>query len=242
MPPTRASTECWLLNNVSSILDETWIRGFENVEGKENPSPLPFTGKPKLPSKEQTLKLMMFYKKSSRFKSTSTGDIANLVLDQLYRYWKIANIPVMVHFRAKKKVVDLFNDYQSLLKLKNRDTDKEKAKRAEFQTDLTKLFDLAAVDAEDKIRKDRLLQNDAKCEDILFLEDQRRPRVGWIDATKVDLEYSKSVKVKSDKVARDKRLEAEEQDRVRETLRATTSKEIIEDESEDIDYQKEDKR
>ena len=69
---------------------------------------------------------MMFFKECSRLKSFSSGEIANRVLDQLYRYWKIANIPVMIHFHAKKKVLDLFSDYQKLLKNKNRNTEAEK--------------------------------------------------------------------------------------------------------------------
>ena len=193
MPPTRAETECCLLGNVASVLDESWVSSFNSEI--DLPTPLAFCGKPRLPTKEQALKLMMFFKKCSRLKSLSSGEIANRVLDQLYRYWKIANIPVMIHFHAKKKVLDLFNDYQKLLKNKNRNTEAEKVKRSEFKEELTKLFELAAGDAEEMIRKDRLLEKDAKCEDILFLEDQRGPRVGWIDPKKNDLEFYFSFKL-----------------------------------------------
>ena len=59
---------------------------------------------------------------------------------------------------------------------------------------MTKLFELAPGEAEEMIRKDRLLENDAKYEDILFLEDQRGSRVGLIYPKKVHLEYSESLK------------------------------------------------
>ena len=211
MPPTRNETDYWLLGNVASVLDEAWVSRF-NQENLDDQSaiPLPFRGKPKLPTKGQTLKLLMFFKKSSRLKASSTGELANMALDEIYRYWKIANIPVVVHFHAKRKIVQLFNDYQKLAKSKSRDTETEKQNRATFVDDLEKLFELAAVDAEEKIRKDRLLEDDAKCEDILFLEDQRGPRVGWIDVEKVDLEYSESLQGKEARIAKNNELTSKE--------------------------------
>ena len=167
MPPTRLVTECWLLGNVSEALEEHWLLKFnveENQDAQSNP-PLPFPGRPKLPTKGQALKLMMFLKKSDKCKTLSTADIANLVLEEVYRYWRMANIPVMVHFRAKKKVIKDFEDYQKLVKNKSRNTEIENKKRVEFVGDLEKLLDIAALEAEEKIRKDRVLEKDSKCED-----------------------------------------------------------------------------
>ena len=70
---------------------------------------------------------------------------------------------------------------------------------------MTKLFEFAAGDAEEMIRKDRLLEKDAKCEDILFLEDQRRSRVGLIYPKKVHLEYSESLKANNARDEREKK-------------------------------------
>ena len=56
MPPTRLETECWLLGNVSEALKEHWILKLnveENQDGQSSP-PLPFQGRSKLPTKEQT--------------------------------------------------------------------------------------------------------------------------------------------------------------------------------------------
>ena len=100
-------------------------------------------------------------------KTSSTGDIAEMVLNETYRYWKIANIPVMTRFYAKKKLLQIFDHYLKLSRNKKRETETEKMKRANFNEDLDKLFDVAAEDAEEKIRKDRLLEEGAKCEDII---------------------------------------------------------------------------
>ena len=71
MPPTRLVTECWLLGNVSEALEEHWLLKFnveKNQDAQSNLS-LPYPGRPKLPTKGQALKLMMFLKKSDKCKT-----------------------------------------------------------------------------------------------------------------------------------------------------------------------------
>ena len=112
MPPTRADTKCWLLGQVDNGLDEKWIAVFNQVEESKD-LPLAFGDKkPKLPTKGQVLNLLMFGKKSAKMKTSSTGNVAEWVLKEVYRYWKMANIGVMTHFFAKKKLIQIFTDYQ----------------------------------------------------------------------------------------------------------------------------------
>ena len=66
---------------METVLDENWIGVFNNVKEFEN-VPLAFTGKPKLPTKGQVLKLLMFGKKSTRMKAPSTGEISKMVFEK----------------------------------------------------------------------------------------------------------------------------------------------------------------
>lgn len=62
----------------------------------------------------------------------------------------------------------------------NRNTPKEKGKGEEHLKELDKLFDIAAVDAEEVIMKDRLRSKEKKDIDLMFLKDQRGPRLMMI--------------------------------------------------------------
>ena len=238
MPPkaTRSDTICWLLGQVEKELGEEWILNFLSNEGKKEKIPLAFKGnRPKLPSKGQVLKLMMYCKKSERMKMTSTSEIAEFVLEEVYRYWKMANIPVQVHFYVKKRLLQIHNDYSKLSINKKRDTDTEKKKRENFQEDLDKLFDIASSDAEEEIGKDRHLEKESRCEDLIFLEDQRGDRLWWISIENVDKKYSASLKAKND------RVEVEENQKEKEKQRRQDSSKIkfnndIHDGSDDEDF------
>ena len=149
----------------------------------------------------------------------------------------MANIPVMTHSFAKKKLLKIFEDYQQLVKHKKRETETEKSKREVFIKDLEKLFDIAAVDAEEKILKDRLLEPGARCEDIDFLKDQRGSRLGWISVGKVDISYSVSLENKCKRIVSAEKLVTNE--KKREEEQSTTVEDIpdnFEETSGDSDY------
>ena len=50
-------------------------------------------------------------------------------------------------------------------------------------------FDEEMAAMKEKIRKDRLLEEGAKCEDIIFLDDQRGPRLAWMSVEEVNYSY-----------------------------------------------------
>ena len=235
MASTRAETNCWFLGHLENCLDEKWI-SLQKQDEQDVIIPLAFNGKPKLPTKRQVLKLLMFYKKGPKMKITSTGEIADMVLDETYRYWKIANIPVMTRFFAKKKLTKIFDDYLKLSKHKKRESGTENMKRVKFNEDLDKLFDVAAEDAEEKIRKDRLLEEGAKCEDILFLDDQRGPRLAWISVEEIDYSYSKCLQDKSDRLESVKNLNNNEKKRKEQSTSKVVVNENVEDNSKDVEY------
>ena len=199
MPSTRSDTFCWLLGQVDSVLDNDWTsefyQGKKGINVSESPV-LAFKPKPKLPTKGQVLKLLMFYRKSDKFKNASNGDLAELALEEVYKYWRLANIPGMAHWWAKNNVIKLLDSYRGLVKSNSQKSETEEKKREKFINDLENLFDIASSEAEDILKKDRLLDAQSKSEDILFLEDQRGPRLGWINLEKKDFSYENAVEDK----------------------------------------------
>ena len=146
MPSTRSETYCWFLGQADNVLSEDWVLRFNQGKDGDGVFPLPFRDKAKLPTKEKVLKLMMFYKKKLKYKTS--GEVAEMVLEEIYRYWRMANILVITHWLAKKQVLKLFEVYQKLVNLKTRLTNTEKLKRESFMKDLEKLFDIAKPESE----------------------------------------------------------------------------------------------
>ena len=149
-------------------------------------------------------------------KQKSTGNIADLVVSEVNKYWAMANIPTIAKWLIKKHVVKLFEQYQALIKNNKRTTDTEIQKREIFLSDLKTLFDIASPDAEKIIRCNKKLSPDAKCEDILFLQDQRGERHGWM--TGKDFVYEKTV---------EKYLLKESKNKAHEASSSNESSEII---------------
>ena len=75
-------------------------------------------------------------------------------------------MPVMVRPKPKNKFMVLMEEYNMLLKSKSRNTEAEVNKREKFSESLSYLFDIAGKDAELLLKKDRLLDSEAKSEDI----------------------------------------------------------------------------
>ena len=129
----RNDSNCWLLGQVCQVISEEWLTKFSVGDSlSDEEYILAFTGKHMLPTSGQVLKLMMFYKKSSSMKQKSTGDIADLVVSEVNKYWAMANIPTIAKWLIKKHVVKLFEQYQALIKNNKRTTDTEIQKREIF--------------------------------------------------------------------------------------------------------------
>ena len=96
------------------------------------------------------------------------------------------------------------------------------------------------MDAEEKIIKDRFLEKDSKCEDVTFLEDQRGPRIAWIDVKNIDLNYCKSMQKKEDRTAAENDLKEKESERLRgseNVLPVEASKDINDEDTDDKEYE-----
>ena len=57
-----------------SVLSLEWIQAL--ADGRDQSDILPFSGRPKLPTKEMVIKLYLYYRYKSQHKKTSAGDKA----------------------------------------------------------------------------------------------------------------------------------------------------------------------
>ena len=99
---TRSTTENSLVGQPDSVLSLEWIQAL--ADGRDQSDILPFSGRPKLPTKEMVIKLYLYYRSQSQHQKTSAGDISDLVLGEVVKYWKMANIETVAVFRLDKYI------------------------------------------------------------------------------------------------------------------------------------------
>ena len=141
----------------------------------------------KLPTKEAVLKLYVFLRDLEGNKRISTNVLIDKVTDYVLQYWKQANIKTIQKKNAVNKVLVLLKEYFSTYKNK-RETDSELMKKENFDSELKKLFDISSKCAEKVIKLDRLLKDEDKEEDLIFLTDQKEGRM--MDIGEGDMTYT----------------------------------------------------
>ena len=147
MPSTRAEYDCWLIGQSDSVLNVNWILQYNLDEEAKNSDlevPLVFVGKPKHPTTEEVLRMMLFFQKSPKLKNCSYDNIADIVLEETCKYWRMGNIPMISKWLVKKQILNLLKEYQNLAKNKNRQSDTEIKKRESYVKTLSGLFDIAS--------------------------------------------------------------------------------------------------
>ena len=100
----------------------------------------------------------------------------------------------ILYFRHK--VLQLDKDWKNMNKNKSKTSEAAKQSREKYKKSLDMLFDIAAPRAEEVLDTDRLRTDEAKEEDLQFLEDQRGPHKLFIGNR--DMQYDNKVKAKSD--------------------------------------------
>ena len=134
-------------------------------------------------------------------KTLSCESDCSCLLSKVISIYNKAGIPIIRLDRAKEKALKLISVHKTLCKLRNRKTLKEKQKREHFtQTILNELFDIMPLEVESIIEKDRKRCMKDKNEDIMFIKDQRGPRLMRIGG--IDSRYVKAAKRKQKKIAR----------------------------------------
>ena len=214
MPPkTRALGKSALLRQPSSVLNASWHRAF--VEEDDCIIELaPFKGKPCLPTKEEALLLYYFCRNSERMKRFKKETIAQYVVGEVTKLWKMANIPTKTNINMECGLLKMVSRRDKLIKNLGRKGSKEKEKREAFAKDLKRLWDVASQQAEELLKKDRLIGAKARNEDLDFLRDQRGPRKASIGAA--DAEYADTVSRKMYRTQGEEERKKKESERKRQ--------------------------
>ena len=180
----------WLLGSSTSVLDSNFVNAFKNDEFFNLYDWLPFStpSKPKLPTKIDVLKLVLFFRDECGRKNSwvPKGDIWRSAASSVLKYWSMSGFQTVTN--VPRKVQNLFSEYDKLRKDQKLTGDKFVKRRDDFMEEGYKLFDIATPDLEVLLEKDRILGNVGGCsQDIAFYRDQKGPRLGHMG--KVDTEF-----------------------------------------------------
>lgn len=117
----------------------------------------------KLPSNRQVLAVLFF---NIREVKLTVSESANLVIRECIIFWEKARIPTRAIPNCVKKLVDLHHAWRELQKNSKKKTLVYKRREEDFQNNLNNLFDIAHVDALERMKIE---------EDKIFLQKQREP-------------------------------------------------------------------
>ena len=213
-PNTKSASSKFLIGQPSSVLDRAWMDALSSGSLKTSPFLLPFAGKARLPTKEQTFLLYFAFREVKDLKMVSKAGVAELTAYEVVKYWVRAPIKTVSMPTVKTRIIKLLEEHDSLLRNKSRQSVTEVKKRENFKISMKYLFDIACPEAEKIIQQDRfLVKKDSmgnlitkdREDDLDFLADQRGARVGWMSGK--DKVYEKRM---GDKAIRNQK-EAEEE-------------------------------
>ena len=185
---SRSKYSHFLIGSATSVLKDDFIQAFESDEQFDIKSWLPFSGKMKLPSQMDVLKLILFLRDEAGKNNhgVQNRDIYKSVSEVVQKYWAKAGFSVKS--RIERDVEKIHQEYKRLLQNKNQ-TNPSSVKAREmflmFETakgeKTEKLFDIGHKDLEKNLEQDRIRGNlGVRTEDLSFLQDQRgKERVSW---------------------------------------------------------------
>ena len=155
----------------------------------------------KLPSNRQVLSRFYFL---HYYEFQTIRESATTTARELLVVWGKARIPVRQEYHVVSKVKEIFSEWQSLLKNKNRFTATENSKRDVFLEKLDELFDVAHTEALNLIK----IQED---HDFLIAQREkgRRGCLGPVDKKLLKLEerrMERHVKAEARKIKEDSRV------------------------------------
>ena len=119
--------------------------------------------------------ILLFLFLRDEWKKAPRHDLVLVLREKLELLWRRSGYKVMSRKCFEGKLKSLINDYYKARRYKD-DREAEVKKREEYIEASNLLFDCAAADVEEEIRKNRLLGEDEKKEDLTFLADQRGER------------------------------------------------------------------
>jgi hypothetical protein len=159
--------------------------------------------------------LLLYFFLREQQKNAPKVELLKDVKEEVLRLWRMAGIKTMVKTGLDKKLLNLLTKYQLLMKdsLTSMKAETIRSKREEWTKSLDKMFDCAAADAEEVLRKSRLLDKEDKEEDISFLMDQRTTRLQYIGQR--DKTFDKKMEEKDNREERQNKLKEKEDVRMR---------------------------
>lgn len=149
-PKTRSSSEVFLVGQPSA-----------SISGS------------KLPTNRQVFQYFLYLKQDTPRENNES--LAYDMVDAVLPFWNMARIKTVTRQNAMLNFMKMHEKHRKLCRNRGRESDPE-GKRASFCKELNRLFDIAAPDAIDEIRKNRLLTNEKKEEDVNFYTDQKGDR------------------------------------------------------------------
>ena len=136
-------------------------------------------------------------------------ELVKAVMKEVVRVWMMAGYKIIGDKPLKAKIEKLVDEYQALLKDSKKTHPAAELKREKWVEKIEKLFDCAAPDVMEVLRKNRLLEEEDKKEDEAFLLDQRTVRLQYIGQK--DESFAKKVASReAEKQAEAKRKDLEE--------------------------------
>ena len=182
---SRSKFNHWLIGSSTDVLKEDFISACLSDNEVDIKSWLPFSGKLKLPTKIEVLKLCVFLRDEvgKKNRHVNPGSINSTVAEITKKYWDMAGFETKNRINWEVKLV--LDEYQGLMKSKSRMTEKCVRVRENFLK--TELFDISHSGLETKLQQDRIRTIGIQGEDINFLKDQRTVRKAHM--TNLDVQY-----------------------------------------------------
>ena len=191
--------------------------------------------------------LLLYFFFRDEFKNALKTDLLRTVRVEVEKIWGMSGIKTMARSSHDQKLLRLLNSYQ-VVKKDSQTTRKSEIyakKREEWKKSLDVMFECAAPDAEEVLRKSRLLGQGDKMEDLEFLIDQRTTRLQSIGER--DTNFDQKIAEKENRENKKEKMKSVEKIRVRvekeeeqEQRRSATKRELEEetkDKENDPDYE-----
>lgn len=149
--------------------------------------------------------------------------------------WNSSGIPTIADLAIIKKIEKLNDQFKALDKHK-KNPNRDLLKRMEFSEKMDELFDISVPGVEDKLVMDRLRKEQAREEDIIFLEDQRdTERRKMSVSSHKDLDFEEALEDRARRYTREERMKVKDSDPKPSTSKTPPMEEIEEDEEIDED-------
>ena len=129
---SRSKYSHFCIGSSTSVLKDDFVLAFETDEKFDIKSWLPFTGKMKLPTQMEVLKLILFLRDEAGRKNqwVRAGDLYRSVAEVVQRYWARAGF--ITKSNIERDVEKIHQEYKLLLKNKNKTTQSFVKSREEF--------------------------------------------------------------------------------------------------------------